>query len=80
LHAINLKENPKAAFLLVDDAELVPPNPDSTPDHHVHVNMVCNNYEGIHAIKLNELHLHKNSWAWPPRLLVIYKVWYFSTF
>jgi hypothetical protein len=47
LHALNLKENPEVAFLLVNDAELVLPNPVSTPDHHIHVNMVHNNYGGF---------------------------------
>jgi hypothetical protein len=33
------------AFLLVNDAELVLPNPEFTPDHHVHANKVHDNYE-----------------------------------
>ncbi len=47
LHALNLKENPEATFLLVNDVELVLPNPDSIPDHHAHVNTVRDNYEGF---------------------------------
>ncbi len=47
LHALNLKENPVVIFLLANHAELVLPNPGSTPDHHVHVNTVRNNYEGF---------------------------------
>jgi hypothetical protein len=47
LHALNLKENPEAAFLLINDTELVLPDLDPTPDHHVHVNTVHGNYEGF---------------------------------
>ncbi len=36
-----------AAFLLVNNAELVLSNPGSTHDHHVHVNTVRDNYEGF---------------------------------
>ncbi len=55
LHALNIKENPEAAFLLANDLELILPDLDPTPDHHVHVNMVRNNYEGFYTIKLNKL-------------------------
>ena len=42
LHALNLKTNPEAAFLLVNDADLKPSKPEG---HQVHVATVRNNYE-----------------------------------
>jgi hypothetical protein len=41
LHALNLKTNPKAAFLLVNDADLHIPRPD---EHQVHVATVRDNF------------------------------------
>jgi hypothetical protein len=52
LDAVNLKDNPGAKYLLVNDANLTfPTSPDSVPlkpdSHHVHMTMVRNNYEGF---------------------------------
>jgi len=44
LHALNLKTNPKAAFLLVNDADLKLPKPE---EHQVHVATVQDNYDNF---------------------------------
>ncbi len=46
LHALNLKDNPEAAYLLVNNMELLLPMPDNPPAHQIHVNMVHDNYKG----------------------------------
>jgi hypothetical protein len=44
LHALNLKKNPKAAFILVDDMGLAF---NASPSHQMHVATVRNNFEGF---------------------------------
>jgi hypothetical protein len=46
LHALNLKDNPDTAYLLVNNAELLLPMPDNSPAHQIYVNIVCDNYKG----------------------------------
>ena len=44
LHALNLKDNPKAAFLLVNDADIQMPHIDH---NQMHVNTVQENFDGL---------------------------------
>jgi hypothetical protein len=44
LHALNLKDNPKAAFLLVNDADIQMPDIDH---NQMHVNTVQENFDGL---------------------------------
>jgi hypothetical protein len=44
LHALNLKDNPKAAFLLVNDANIQMPHLDH---HQMHVSTVGENFDGF---------------------------------
>ncbi len=48
LHIVDLKQNPEAAYLLVNEADINDniPRADSSPDHQVHVNTVRQNFEG----------------------------------
>jgi hypothetical protein len=47
-HIVNLKQNPEVAYLLVNDANIDddPPPPASFPVHQLHINTVCQNFEG----------------------------------
>ena len=44
LHAFDMQQNPEAAFLLVNDADLKPP---ITSHHQLHVKTVRTNYDGF---------------------------------
>jgi hypothetical protein len=46
LHALNLKDKPEVAYLLVNNVELLLPMPDNPPAHQIHVNTVYDNYRG----------------------------------
>jgi hypothetical protein len=56
LHALNLKGNPAAGYLLVNHDELhdtSPPVTNDDKDHHLHVNTIRDNFEGFtkHQVK-----------------------------
>jgi hypothetical protein len=48
LHIVDLKQNPEVAYLLVNDADIDDNIPwaDCYPDNQVHINTVCQNFEG----------------------------------
>jgi hypothetical protein len=68
LYAVSLKDNPEAAYLLVNDADhTFPMSPYSVPSksdsHHVHVSTMHNNYEGFTDNKSNRHLAHGALWA-----------------
>ncbi len=81
LHIADLKQNPVAAYLLVNDADINDNIPwaDSSPDHQPHINTVCQNLKGTQKNKFYKLSVPAASWAWllvPPN--AISKPWYTS--
>jgi hypothetical protein len=48
LHIVDLKQHPEVAYLLVNDASIDddPPPPASSPVYQLHINTVCQNFEG----------------------------------
>jgi hypothetical protein len=48
LYTVDLKQNPEAAYLLVNDMDIDydPPPPASSPEHQLHINTVHQNFEG----------------------------------
>jgi hypothetical protein len=53
-HTLNLKDNPKVAYQLVNGAELLLPTPDTPPAHQIHVNTVHDNYEGYSCKQIEQ--------------------------
>ena len=61
LHSLNLKTNPEAAFLLVNDVDLKFPKPD---EHQVHVATVHDNYDNFSRKQMKEPKQLVDSWEW----------------
>jgi hypothetical protein len=68
LRIVDLKQNPEAAYLLINDANIDDdlPSPASSPVHQLHINTVSQNFEGYTKNKYNKLRALIASWAWLP--------------
>ncbi len=60
-HIVDLKQNPEATYLLVNDTNIDdnPPPPASSPVHQLHINTVCQNFEGYTKKQVQQaVHAH----------------------